>query len=90
MAQRHRVKISATLDPELLDSVDAYLRDHPDRDRDTVIDEALGIWLDLAREQDHAMEEQYMAPDDRPKQEVEHWHAIREASARMLFNRDRE
>jgi hypothetical protein len=87
MGQRHRVKISATVDPELLDGVDAYIHEHPDRDRDTVIDEALGIWLDLAKEQDRAMEEQYAEPDDRPEHEVAQWKAIRDASARMIFSR---
>jgi metal-responsive CopG/Arc/MetJ family transcriptional regulator len=45
MGQRHRVKISATVDPELLDGVDAYIREHPGRDRSKVIDEALMLWL---------------------------------------------
>jgi hypothetical protein len=87
MAQRHRVKISATLDPELLDSVDAYLRDHPDRDRDTVIDEALGIWLDVARNQDRAMEEQY-ADSDLPEDELRQWNAVLDANARVMLRRE--
>ena len=61
-AQRHRVKISATVDPELLDGVDAYIREQPGRDRSKVIDEALLLWL--AQEQDRAMEAQYDDPDD--------------------------
>lgn len=88
MGQRHRVKISATVDPELLDGVDAYIHEHPDRDRDTVIDEALGIWLDLAKEQDRAMEEQYAAPDDIPEDELRQWNAVLKANARMMFGRD--
>jgi hypothetical protein len=87
MAQRHRVKISARVDPDVLSGVDTYLGDHPDHDRDTVIDEALRIWLDLANEQDRAMEEQYTEPDDRPEHEVAQWKAIRDASARMLCSR---
>ena len=83
-------KLSATVDRALLSDVDAYLRDHPDRDLDTVVDEALRIWLDAARAQDRAMEEQYAAPDDRPEHEVAAWDAVRDASARMLLSRDRE
>lgn len=88
MSQRHRVKISATVEPDLLEGVDAYIREHPSRDRDTVINEALGIWLDLAKEQDRAMEEQFNGPDA-PEDEMRAWHAIRDASARMIFRRDR-
>jgi hypothetical protein len=83
-------KLGVTIDRALLSDVDAYLRDHPGRDLDTVVDEALRIWLDVARAQDQAMDEQYAAPDDRPEHEVAAWNAIRDASARMLLGRDRE
>ena len=86
MTGRTGVKISATVDREVPSGVDAYLRDHRDRDRDTVINEALRIWLDLAKEQDRAMEEQYTAPDDRPEHEVAQWNAIRDASTRMMLS----
>lgn len=84
MAQRHRVKISATVDPELLAGVDAYIREHPDRDRSKVLDEALMLWL--THEQDRAMIEQY-AEDDRPEEEVAAWRAIQDAAARRIFGR---
>lgn len=84
MGQRHRVKISATVDPELLDGVDAYIREHPDRNRSEVIDEALLLWL--AQEQDRAMIEQF-AEDDRPVEEVAAWRAIQDAAARRIFGR---
>ena len=84
MAQRHRVKISATVDPEILDGVDAYIKEHPDRDRSKVIDEALMLWL--AQEQDRAMIEQY-AEDDRPEDEVAAWRAIQDEAARRIFGR---
>jgi hypothetical protein len=87
MTAQTGIKISTTVDRALLSSVDAYLEDHPDRDRDTVIDEALRIWLDLAREQDQAMEEQFDGPDA-PEEEMRAWRAIRDASARMMFSRD--
>jgi len=90
MPQQRLVKISIKVPPGLLGGVDAYLRDHPDHDRDSVIEEALRVWLDLANEQDRAMEEQYSAPDDRPEHEVAQWNAIRDASARLMFSRDRE
>lgn len=84
VARRHRVTISATIDPELLDGVDAYVRAHPDRDRSKIIDEALMLWL--AQEQDRAMIEQF-AEDDRPEDEVAAWRAIQKAAATRIFGR---
>jgi hypothetical protein len=81
-------KLSVMVDRALLNEVNAYLRDRPDCDLETVVDEALRIWLDVARAQDRAMQEQYAAPDDRPEHEVAAWNAIRDASARMLLSRD--
>src|SRR5215213_7079487 len=86
MKGRTSNKLSATVDRALLSEVDAYLRAHPDRDLDTVVDEALRIWLDVARAQDRAMEEQFNGPDA-PEDEMRAWEAIRDASARMMFNR---
>lgn len=85
MGQRRRVKISATLDPELLDGVDAYVREHPDTDRSKILDEALWLWF--AREQDRAMDEQYAAPDDIPEDELRQWNAVLEANARKTIRR---
>jgi hypothetical protein len=85
---RHRVKISATVDPELLDGVDAYVQAHPGAGRSSILDEALLLWL--ARQQDREMEEQFAAPDDIPEDELRHWHAVLDANARMMFGRDRE
>ena len=87
MGQRHRVKISATVDPELLDGVDAYIREHPGRDRSKVIDEALLLWL--AQEQDRAMEAQFDDPDV-PDDELRQWNVILDANARMMWRRGRE
>ena len=87
---RTGAKISAMVDRSVLSGVDAYLRDHPDRDLDTVIDEALRIWLDLAREQDRAMDEQYAAEDDRPEDEVRAWNAVLKANARVMLRREPE
>jgi Arc/MetJ-type ribon-helix-helix transcriptional regulator len=87
MGQRHRVKISATVDPELLEGVDAYIREHPGRDRSKVIDEALMLWL--AQEQDRAMEAQFDDPDV-PEDELRQWNAILDANARMMWRRGRE
>ena len=85
MARRHRVKISATVDPELLAGVDTYLKQRGDGDRSKMLDEALWLWL--AEQQQRAMIEQY-AEDDRPPEEVAAWNRIRDAAASRIFNRD--
>jgi hypothetical protein len=83
--ERRRVKISATLDPALIQAVDAYVADHAGVDRSAVIDEALGLWY--ARQQQLAMEAQY-APggdDGPPEEEWAAWQAIRRAAAERLI-----
>jgi hypothetical protein len=86
MVQRHRVKISATLDPELVASVDAYVREHPESNRGKILDEALMLWL--AQEQERAMEEQYAATDDIPEDELRQWYAVLAANAQTMLRRD--
>jgi len=86
VVRRHRVKISATVDPDVLDSVDAYVRERPGRDRSSVIDEALTLWL--AREQERAMEAQFDGPGA-PEDEWRAWSSIRDAAARDRLARGR-
>jgi hypothetical protein len=81
MAQvRHRVKISATVDPELLDGIDAYVTEHPGTGRSSILDEALALWL--AQQQHREMEEQF-AGEDAPQEERRQWRRVqREATLR--------
>ena len=76
---RRRPKITATLDPHLLDAVDAYVAAHPDLDRSAVIDEALRLWQ--ARELERAMEQQFAQPDGVSVGERSAWNAARRAAA---------
>ena len=78
-ADRRRPRIAATVDPDLLKAVDAWLRAHPGSDRRKVIDAALRLWY--ARVQEQAMEEQFASPDDVDPAEWEAWRAIRDAAA---------
>jgi hypothetical protein len=77
---RRRPKITATLDPDLLAAVDAYVAEHPEMDRSAVIDEALRLWR--ARELERAMEAQFAEPDGVEPAERHAWDAIRRAAAR--------
>jgi hypothetical protein len=80
----HRVRVSATLDPDLAQAVDAYIAAHTGIDRSAVINEALRLWY--ARQQAEAMATQYAADAERPPaDEWAAWKAIqREATRRRL------
>lgn len=88
MSARARVKVSVTVNPELLRSVDAFVETHPGLDRSKIFDEALGL---SARQQDRAMAEQYRAtrtPEEEDEQAA--WRRIQEAAATRIYRRDRE
>ncbi len=76
---RRRRKVTATLDPELLAVVDAYVAAHPETDRSAVIDEALRLWR--VREMERAMDAQFAAPDGVEPAEREAWDELRRAAA---------
>lgn len=90
-ALRRRVKISATVDPQLIAAVDTYVAAHAGLDRSTVIDEALALWY--ARQQEAAMEAQYAGATDEgpPAEEWAAWRAMQRAAVeRLLDRRDEE
>jgi metal-responsive CopG/Arc/MetJ family transcriptional regulator len=74
-----RIKVSVTLDPDLLDAVDRFVDSHPGQDRSKVIDQALQQWY--ARQQDIAMEAQYAQHEDVVASEQGAWRAIRRSAA---------
>ncbi len=79
-----RVKVGATLDPDLVAAVDRYVGEHPDVDRSSVIDDALRLWY--ARQQEEALERQLSAPrSTREQVEGRQWTSIRRASASRRF-----
>lgn len=76
-----RVKVGATLDPELVAAVDRYVVEHSDVDRSSVIDDALRLWY--ARQQERALERQLMSPRSaREEAEGRAWAAIRSSAAK--------
>lgn len=86
LAGKRRLRVSVPIPPDRLRAIDAYLAEHPEMDRNQVIDEALDSWF--ARRQDEAMIAQYEAPRS-PAEEREHeaWRQIRRAAARRTFDR---
>ena len=76
---RRRVKVSATVNADLIAGVDAYVRDHPDLGRSAVIDDALLLWV--GRLQDLAMERQLLKDRARPNAERAGWRRVRSVAA---------
>jgi hypothetical protein len=85
---RRRPKITATLDPDLLASVDAYVAAHPDLDRSAVIDKALRLWR--AHELERAMEAQFAAPDGVDPTERQAWDQLRHAAVTQRFSAEND
>jgi metal-responsive CopG/Arc/MetJ family transcriptional regulator len=80
-----RVKVSVTLDPDLLEAVDGFVQDHPGQDRSKVIDQALQHWY--TRQQELAMVAQYEQSNDAMESEQTSWRGIRRASATRRLSR---
>lgn len=80
-----RVKVSVTLDPDLLEAVDGFVQDHPGQDRSKVIDQALQHWY--TRQQELAMVAQYEQSNDAMESEQASWRGIRRASATRRLSR---
>jgi hypothetical protein len=82
--KRVRVKVGATLDPDLVGAVDEYVAAHPGTDRSAVLDEALRLWCE--RQQEIGIERQHRAPrSGRLERELADWRRIRDAAARRTF-----
>ena len=83
MAQRLRPRITVTVDPDMLQEVDTYIREHEGVDRSQVVDEALRVWygqiLHEALVRQHATAK---SPEER--QERSAWKRIRAAQMPRL------
>jgi Arc/MetJ-type ribon-helix-helix transcriptional regulator len=82
---RRRIKVGATLDPDLVAAVDAHVADTPGTDRSAVIDEALRLWNE--RQQGLAMERQLLEDAGRSSEERGDWRRVRGAAARRRLGR---
>ncbi|MBI2939549.1 MAG: DUF2811 domain-containing protein [Chloroflexi bacterium] len=77
--ERHRARVSVTVDPILLKAVDAFVQEHPGHDRSKVFDAALLLWY--AQQQEKAIEAQHRAPQSEvEREEREAWHTIQVAA----------
>ena len=71
--------MTATVDPDLLATVDAHVAAQPGLDRSAVIDAALRLWK--ARQVEEAMEAQLAAPGGVDASERRAWDAVRRSAA---------
>jgi len=82
---RNRVRVSVTVDPDLLGAVDQFVGEHSETDRSKVFDEALTLWC--AKQQLEGVKELYRG-GDAPEDEWEDWKAIQRAAYLYRFERD--
>jgi Arc/MetJ-type ribon-helix-helix transcriptional regulator len=87
VVNQRRVKISLTIDPELLRSVDDFVAEHPTSNRSRVIEDALRLWQ--SRQLEQALEAQYAEPPTAEQdEEMAAWRHIRRAAAQRMITRD--
>ncbi len=89
MAQRTRPRITVTVDPNMLEEVDAYVQEHEGTDRSQVVNEALRCWY--AQLLHEALVTQHAAPKS-PEELAERaaWKRIRAAQmARSVRKHER-
>ncbi len=83
---RSRVKVSVTLDADLLGVVDSYVRGHAGLDRSKVLDRALEVWY--RSQQDEAMADQFGEADlEVDPEERAGWRGVRRAAAARRMGR---
>ncbi len=85
-SQRHRVKVSVTVEPALLNAVDEFVARHEGSDRSKVFDDALYLWY--AHKQDEEIAAQHRAPQSPAEQEeLAAWRRIQAESAERIFGK---
>lgn len=89
MGPRIKPRITVTVDPDMLDEVDIYIREHAGADRSQVIGEALRCWYaSLLRE---ALIRQHAAPrSSEEMKERADWKRIRAARMPHLERKYRQ
>ena len=82
-----RVKVSLSLDPAVVDYLDAYAAAHPSLNRSRVVEAAVQEFRRRQLEAD--LEAQYAEPEpDEIRRELEDWRHIRRAAARRDLGGD--
>ena len=82
-----KVKVTASLDAELVKSIDEFLKESGDRSRSRLIEDALRMWQEeqKRREIESQIEEYYLSLSDKEREEDRNWHEIATQSAHHLW-----
>jgi metal-responsive CopG/Arc/MetJ family transcriptional regulator len=82
-----KVKVTASLDAELVKSIDEFLKESGDRSRSQLIEDALRKWQEEQKRQEieRQIEEYYLSLSDKEREEDRNWGEIATQSARNLW-----
>jgi metal-responsive CopG/Arc/MetJ family transcriptional regulator len=82
-----KVKVTASLDAELIENIDEFLKESRDRSRSQLIEEALRMWQQEQKRQEieSQVEEYYLSLSSKEREEDRDWSEIATQSARHLW-----
>ena len=82
-----KVKVTASLDAELVKTIDEFLKESGDRSRSRLIEDALRKWQKEQKRQEieSQIEEYYLSLSDKEREEDRNWCEIATQSARHLW-----
>ena len=82
-----KVKVTASLDAELVETIDEFLRESGDRSRSQLIEDALRKWQKEQQRQkiESQIEEYYLSLSDKEREEDRNWRKLAAQSAHHLW-----
>ena len=82
-----KVKVTASLDAELVKAIDVFLKEYKTGSRSKLIEDVLRKWHNdqKKRELESQIEEYYLSLSDEEREEDRHWSEIAAKSARHLW-----
>ena len=82
-----KVKVTASLDAELVKSIDEFLKESGDRSRSQLIEDALRKWQKEQKRQEieSQIEEYYLSLSDKEREEDRDWDEIATRSAHHVW-----
>jgi len=84
---KSKVKVTATIDPDIIDAIDSYLKKTKNRSRSKFIEDILRSWyMEQKRtEIEKKMEKYYLSLSEDEKKEDKEWTKIAAESAKNLW-----
>ena len=86
-ASQLKVKVTASLDAELVKGIDEFLKESGDRSRSRLIEDVLRKWQEEQKRQEieSQIEEYYLSLSDKEREEDRNWREIATQSAHHLW-----